>query len=202
MHAAIYLRVSTTDGRQTTANQLRELETYCHRKGYTITQTYTDHESGTKGRKARAGLNQLFQDARRKAFDVLVFWSVDRFTREGIYAAFNYFKTLDRYGVRFESYQEEFLSTQDDLLRDMLLAFMSYFAELEAKKISERTKAGLARAKAQGTTLGRPSKKAEYLDTVLFLFRDGWSAYQISQELDLAYNTVRTYLREAGALED
>jgi len=202
MKTAIYLRVSTADGRQTTENQLRQLRAYCQRKHYTITKVYTDNESGTKGRRARAGLNQLFKDARRKWFELLVFWSVDRFTREGIYAAFNYFKTLDRYGVRFESYKEEFLNTQDDMLRDMLLAFMSYFAELEAKKISERTKAGLARAKAQGVRIGRPSKKAAYLEAVLEQHHKGWSAYRISRELGLAYNTVRKYLREAGVNDD
>ncbi|MBW4502010.1 MAG: recombinase family protein [Scytonema hyalinum WJT4-NPBG1] len=75
---ALYLRVSTAD--QDTDNQLLELKGFCTRQGWQIYKVYLDAESGKKGRRERSGFAKLFEDAAKRRFDVVVFWSLDRFT--------------------------------------------------------------------------------------------------------------------------
>jgi len=94
----------------------------------------------------------MFETAERGTFDILVFWSLDRFSREGIRTTIHDLQQLEALGVRFRSYTEPYvntepyLNTENELVSHILLAVMIYFAEYEAKKISRRTKAGLERA--------------------------------------------------------
>ena len=158
MRAALYLRVSTRDKGQDTDNQRRQLEAFCERKGYEIAEVYEDQESGRLGRGERRGFDQLFRDARLGKFDLVVFWSLDRFSREGLRHVLSYLQQLDAAGVGFHSLTEEFLSTENELVRDVLLTILAHLAKLESERISQRTKAGLERARAKGKRLGRPSK--------------------------------------------
>ncbi len=79
---ALYSRVSTED--QDAENQLVELRAFCRRQGYEVAGEYIDHESGSKGKRERSGFARLFEDASKRKFDVVLVWSLDRFTREGI----------------------------------------------------------------------------------------------------------------------
>jgi DNA invertase Pin-like site-specific DNA recombinase len=121
-----------------------------------LTAEFVDHESGRKGRRERSGFDEMFQAAEQHAFDVLVFWSLDRFSREGIRKTIHYLQHLEALGVGFRSYTEPYLNTENELVSHILPAVMSYFAEYEAKKISRRTVAGLERARAEGKQIGRP----------------------------------------------
>ena len=79
MKVGIYARVSTTAG-QTCENQLIELRSYCQARGWTIFKEYVDEGvSGSKDR--RPALDQLVADAKRRRFDVLVCWRLDRLGR-------------------------------------------------------------------------------------------------------------------------
>lgn len=164
--AAIYLRISTRDGRQTEENQRRQLRRFLQREGHVLAGENVDHESGRKGRKERSGFDRMFQAAERRSFDVLVFWSLDYFSREGIRKTIHYLQQLEALGVHFRSYTEPYLSTENELVSHILLAVMSYFAEYEAKKISWRTIAGLERARAEGKQIGWPSKFERYKDQI------------------------------------
>jgi DNA invertase Pin-like site-specific DNA recombinase len=77
MRTAIYARVSTAD--QTNAIQIRELKEYVERRGWELASVYQDQMSGAKA--SRPGLDQLIADARRRKFDVVVVWKLDRFGR-------------------------------------------------------------------------------------------------------------------------
>jgi DNA invertase Pin-like site-specific DNA recombinase len=88
----------------------------------------------------------MFEAAEERGFDLLIFWSLDRFSREGIRKTIAYLQQLDALGAGFLSYTESYLNTENELVRHSLLGVLSYLAELEAKKISRRTKAGLERA--------------------------------------------------------
>jgi DNA invertase Pin-like site-specific DNA recombinase len=193
--AALYLRISTQDGRQTEENQRRELKALLKREGYVFAGEFVDHESGRKGRRERAGFNDMFEAAERGAFDVLVFWSLDRFSREGIRTTIHYLQQLETLGVRFRSYTEPYLNTENELVSHILLAVMSYFAEYEAKKISRRTKAGLERARSEGKKIGRPSKFHQQKDTLIKLQQQGASKADMKRQTGLAYNTVKSYLK-------
>jgi len=193
--AALYLRISTQDGRQTEDNQRRQLKQLLEREGYALAGEFVDHESGRKGRRERAGFNEMFEAAERGAFDVLVFWSLDRFSREGIRTTIQYLQQLESLGVRFRSYTEPYLNTENELVSHILLAVMSYFAEYEAKKISRRTKAGLERAREEGKQIGRPSKFRKYKDQLQELREGGASNAEMARQTGLAYNTVKSYLK-------
>ncbi len=154
---AIYARVSTDDKGQDPENQLAQLREWCMRSGNEIVAEYVEHESGRKGTKSRHAFRQLFEDANQRKFDLVLFWSLDRFSREGMRQTAAHLQRLDAAGVAFHSYTEEMLSTDNELVRDILIAVMASLAKQEVIKISERTRAGLERAKAKGKQLGRPS---------------------------------------------
>lgn len=200
---ALYLRVSKDDDSQTVENQRRELTAFCERAGYVIVGEYVDRESGRRGKAERHAFARMFDDASRRRFDLVLFWALDRLSREGIRKTIHYLQQLDGWGVRFKSYTETYLDTENELVSHILLGVLSYFAELEAKKISERTKAGLARARAEGQQLGRPTKFGEFRDVLVQMKADGRSQAEMARETGLAYNTVKAFLRqldEPGAL--
>ncbi|HEV2093791.1 MAG TPA: recombinase family protein [Rubrobacter sp.] len=154
--AAVYARVSKDDGSRETENQFRALRAGCERLGYDLVGEYVDRESGRKGRGERSGFVRLFEDAERRRLDLVMFWSLDRFSRDGIRKTIGYLQRLDHLGVRFRSHTEPYLTTDNELIAHIVLGVTSYYAQLEAARISERTKAGLKRARAQGKAIGRP----------------------------------------------
>jgi DNA invertase Pin-like site-specific DNA recombinase len=196
--AALYLRVSTTDKGQETDNQLLQLREFCERLEWKIHDVYVDHESGRKGKRERVEFSRLFHDAAKHKFNVVVFWSLDRFTREGIRKTINYLQQLDSYGVRFKSYTETLLDTDNELVAHIVLGVLSYFAQQEAIKISERTKAGLQRVRSQGKILGRPDGFENWKSILIDMHSAGYSQGRMSQETGLSYNTVKAYLKRIG----
>ncbi len=189
----IYLRVSTLN--QETENQLLQLRAFCEQQGWRITKEYVDVESGRKGKRERSDFAQLFKDAAYRRFDLVLFWSLDRFSREGITKTIAYLQQLDGYGVKFKSLTEPFLDSDNELVAHILLGVLSYFAQLEATKISTRTKAGLARVRKEGKTLGRPDGFTAYAPQLLRMKAEGYSQGRMSRETGLAVNTVKNYLK-------
>jgi len=147
-------------------NQLRQLREWCKRSGHTVIEEYVERESGRKGTADRKELSRLLADAHKRDFDLVLFWSLDRFSREGMAKTVGYLERLNRAGVAFHSYTEETLSTDNELVRDILIAVMASLAKQEAIKISERTKAGLERARAQGRRLGQAPASAATLKKI------------------------------------
>ena len=131
-------------------NQLRDLRAWCSNSGHTIVQEYIDRQSGRRGADKRQQFAALLEAAARRKFDCVLFWALDRFSREGMAQTIAHLQRLTSYGVSFHSYTEPHLSTDNELVRNILLAWLSSLAKLEAQKISERTRAGMARAKANG----------------------------------------------------
>src|SRR6266508_5084480 len=157
MRIAIYARVSTDDKGQDPENQLRQLRQWCATAGHEIAHEYIDRESGRKGTKDRKQFDALFEDAHKRKFDCVLFWALDRFTREGMAPTIMHLQRLASYGVGFHSYTEPHLATDNELVRNILLALLASLAKVEAQKISERTRAGMARARAKGKRIGRPA---------------------------------------------
>src|SRR5438876_5790783 len=111
---AIYARVSTDDKGQDPENQLRQLRAWCGHMGYRIVREYVEHENGGKGVEYRKALAQVFAGAARREFDMLLVWSLDRFSREGMAATIGHLQRLSSHGVSFHSYTEEHLSTDNE----------------------------------------------------------------------------------------
>lgn len=151
MRAAIYTRVSTAE--QDQQNQITQLEQYCESKKFPIVQRYAETASGAKS--GRGALQQMLTDARKHKFDVLVFWSLDRLSREGVLKTLQYLHTLSDAGVKWHSLQESYIDSLGPF-GDAIVGFIATIAEMERDRLRERTRAGLDRARAQGKTLGRP----------------------------------------------
>ena len=192
---ALYARVSTKDKGQSVENQLAQLREFCERQGYVIHDEYMDDESGTKGKRERAGFARLFEDAGKRKFDVVLVWSLDRFTREGIQKTIFYLQQLDGLGVNFKSYTEQYLDTDNELIRHVVLGMLAYFAKLQREKISENTKSALARKKAQGVKLGQPSKFDRYRADLVQLMGEGVAKKEMARRTGLSIQTVRKYLK-------
>lgn len=153
MRAAIYARVSTNNG-QTCENQLLELRRYIEARGWMTFNEYVDEGvSGAKDR--RPALDQLIADARRRRFDVVVCWSLDRMGRSLKHLVV-LLDDLQAIGVGFVSVKEGLdWTTPSGRLQAQLLAMI---AEFERARLQERVRAGLARVRAQGKKLGRPER--------------------------------------------
>jgi DNA invertase Pin-like site-specific DNA recombinase len=195
MRVAIYARVSTDDKGQDPENQLRELRAWCANAGHTIVQEYIDRESGRKGVHTRKQFAALFEDAHRRKFDCVLFWALDRFSREGMVPTIMYLHRLASYGVSFHSYTEAHLATDNEMVRNILLSVMSSLAKVEAQKIGERTRAGMARAKAQGKHIGRPPLDPVLRNKIAKHLAAGLSAYAVGKRLGIDPHTVAKYGR-------
>ncbi|MEM4590102.1 MAG: recombinase family protein [Candidatus Micrarchaeia archaeon] len=198
MRAAIYARVSTDDKGQDVENQLIQLRDYCKAKGYEIYKEYTEYITGT-GKKRRPVFEEMMEDARKRRFDVLLVWSYDRFSRAGL-KDIHYISDLNEWGVKFVSYQESFLDTTTEM-GELLLPIFAWIAKQEAKKISERTKAGLQRAKNEGKNLGRPKVQINN-DIIMKLRNEGKSLAEIAEQLQCSKETVRRRLMELSKLDN
>jgi DNA invertase Pin-like site-specific DNA recombinase len=150
---AIYARVSTRERGQDTQNQLHQLREFAARQGWVVSQEFVDHESGSTD--DRGQFQAMFQAASRREFDVLLFWSLDRLSREGVFKTLTHLNRLTGYGVQYRSFTEQWFDSCG-IFRDAVISIMATLAKQERIRISERTRAGLERARREGKTLGRP----------------------------------------------
>jgi DNA invertase Pin-like site-specific DNA recombinase len=98
MRAAIYARVSTKGvGRQDAENQLRQLRAFAVSQSWSVVHEFVDRLSGRTADREQFQL--MFQAASVRGFDVLLFWSLDRLSREGTIATLNHLQRLNSYGV-------------------------------------------------------------------------------------------------------
>lgn len=156
---AIYARVSTDQ--QELDNQLTQLRSYAAKSDYTVYREYTDIISGKEN--SRPSYDQMFMDAHKRLFDLVIFWDLSRFSRAGTLYTLQKLKELENLNIDWESYQEPYFKSVGQF-KDVVLSIISTVAKIEREKISERTKAGLAKAKNVGKRGKdkRPRNKAGY----------------------------------------
>src|SRR5262249_32103125 len=126
-------------------------------------------------------------------FDCVLFWALDRFSREGMVPTIMHLQRLAAYGVGFHSYTEAHLVTDNELVRNILLALLASLAKAEAQKISERTKAGMARARAKGKAIGRARLDAELRRQLTDRLAKGDTAYAAAKALGIDRKTAAKY---------
>jgi DNA invertase Pin-like site-specific DNA recombinase len=119
MRVAYYLRVSTES--QELDNQRTEILPFIDRRGWSLVHTFEDVMSGQKGEKDRPGFAAMLKAAHQRKFDILVFWALDRLTREGTRATLNYLQRLESKGVGYVSYQEQWLDSTGPF-KDVMVA--------------------------------------------------------------------------------
>jgi DNA invertase Pin-like site-specific DNA recombinase len=190
---ALYARVSTKDHGQDYENQLRDLRQFVERKAsdcWTLAQEYTDRVSGKTDK--RPAFQRMFEDASERKFDLLLFWSLDRFSREGVLETLQHLQRLKASGVQWWSFKEEFLRSVGPFA-DAVLSILACIAKQERIRLSERVVAGLNRAKAQGKVLGRPKAKVR-TERVLHLRERGLSTREIAAETGVSAMTIQRTL--------
>jgi DNA invertase Pin-like site-specific DNA recombinase len=193
MRIALYARVSTKDKGQDYENQLRDLRAFVTRKasdGWALAQEYLDKASGKSAE--RPAFRRMFEAASRKEFDLVLFWSLDRFSREGVLETLQHLQRLSSHNVEWFSYKEEYLRSIG-VFKEAVLAILAAVAKQERIRLSERVQAGLSRARAQGKVLGRP-RAAVRPERVLLLRERGLSIRKIAAETGVSTMTVQRIL--------
>jgi DNA invertase Pin-like site-specific DNA recombinase len=187
MKVAVYARISTKDRGQDTENQLVQLREFAQKQGWTIFSEYIDQESGAKS--DRSEFQRMFQDASRRKFDVLLFWSLDRLSREGVLETLQHLNRLTSYGVAYRSFTEQYFDSCG-IFKDAVISILATVAKQERVRLSERTKAGLATARAKGRLIGRPRLKVQPAD-IARLKAQGHSLRAIGRSLGISDASVR-----------
>ena len=146
---------------------------YAREHDHTIIDKYVDFASG--GSAHRPAFQRMLTDAKTGRFKLLLIWSLDRFSREGITPTRRYLMRLKSYGVDIISLTEPWLNTTvgdgalHELVYDLLIGVYSSMAEAERRKISERTRAGLARTnkkpgRPKGSKDSKPRRRRGYYE--------------------------------------
>ena len=104
--------------------------------------------SGRKTDKDRPGFAAMLKAAHQRKFDMIVFWALDRLTREGTRATLNYLQRLESKGVGYVSYQEQWLDSTGPF-KDVMVSMFATLAKQETARISERTLVGLRIARSK-----------------------------------------------------
>ena len=187
MRCAIYTRVST--GSQEISNQLHTLREIARMKGLTIVKEYTDDGiSGAKGRDQRKGFDSLLIGATRKEFDVILVWSVDRLGRN-LQDLISFLNEIHSVGCDLFIHQSGIDTTTPT--GKMMFGILSVFADFERSMITQRTRAGMERAKREGKKIGRPSNLNDGLkQSILYMRSQGLGIRKIATDLKVGVGTI------------
>jgi DNA invertase Pin-like site-specific DNA recombinase len=183
---AIYTRVSTD--RQTTENQRLELLGVAEKHGWQIVAEFADEGiSGSKGRDKRPAFDRLLKGATRREFDMVMAWSVDRLGRS-LQHLVAFLAEIQAAGVGLYLHQQG-LDTSTPA-GEALFGMMGVFAQFERSMIIERTKSGLARARAAGKKFGRPKLALDVVAKVNQALAAGEGTRAIARRLGISTGSV------------
>jgi DNA invertase Pin-like site-specific DNA recombinase len=180
------VRVST--GKQDSDNQLDQLRDFARSQGWLVIAVYADQLTGKHS--DREQFKQMFQDASQRNFDVLLFWSFDRLSREGALETLQHLNRLTSYGIQWRSLTEQYLDSTG-IFREAVISILAVVAKQERVRLSERTLAGLERARKEGKVLGRRPNAAVDASRIRALRAKGQSWGAISRETGLARATCQ-----------
>src|SRR5437899_1971389 len=185
---AIYARVSTTNHGQDAGMQTREMGQFAEARGWQLADEYVDQ--GVSGAKdSRPELNRLMADAKRRKFDVVLVWKLDRFGRS-LRHLVNALAEFESLGIAFVSLSDNLdLSTASGRLMFNIIGAM---AEFERELIRERVKAGMKNARAKGTRIGRPPRNIDAA-TVSRLRAAGTAWRDIAKQLGLGRRDAMSF---------
>jgi len=192
MNIVIYARVSTSE--QDNENQLDQLRRFAKSQGWSVKREYVDVATGKTG--DREQFKALFKAASRREFELVLFWSLDRFSREGVLATLTHLQNLTHYGVGYRSFTEQYLDSCG-MFREAVISILAVIAKQERVRLSERTIAGLQRARARGRIGGRPHAACDPSE-VRQLKADGKTIAEIALRLKVSKSTVYRILQQGG----
>jgi DNA invertase Pin-like site-specific DNA recombinase len=199
IRVGIYARVTKNDGGQTPENQLLDLRKFAAAQNWQVAAEYVDLESGAKS--DRPQFRALMEAAAQRKLDILLFWSLDRLSREGPLPTLQYLNRLSGYNVAWRSFTEPYLDTTVPF-GEAIVAVLTAVAKQERLRLVERVQAGLARARATGTRSGRPIGRPKVIfrrDQAVELRQQGFSLREIARRLHVSFGTIRRVLQQPAA---
>lgn len=144
--------MSALEGQEEVDNQLTQLRDFAAKQGWAVDREFVDRETGSTA--DREQFQAMFLGASRRQFDLLLFWSSDRLSREGALETLQHLDRLTGYGVAYRSFTEPYLDSCG-IFKDAVIGILAVIAKQERARLSERTRAGLATAlRAIGRELG------------------------------------------------
>lgn len=180
MNIVAYIRVSTegqADGHGLDA-QRSQIEAYCAHRGWTIAEVFVEVQSSTKNLPERARAIAMCES---DAADGLVVTKLDRLSRGVV----EFGELLGRANKKRWSLAILDLGVDTSTPMGEAMAHMAaVFAQLERRRISERTKEGLAAAKAKGVVLGRRHIAEELRDRIRAMRASGMTQWAIADRLN------------------
>ena len=188
--AAIYARVSTD--RQNVDLQLEELREYIRRRGWKNCAEHVDN-GFTGSDTRRPAFTEMMKNARKRKFDVLVVWKLDRLGRS-LKDLIMTLHELGALGIDFASYSDSFIDTSTPHGK-LIFHVIGAVSEFERELIRERVKAGLENARRKGRRLGRPMVDDGIIEEARALRGEGMSFRGIARRLGVPESTVRTRLK-------
>ena len=196
MRAALYCRVSTSE--QDNENQVVQLRQFAVSQGWQLVSEYCDQTSGSTSN--RPEFKRMFDDASQRRFDILLFWSLDRLSREGVLETLQHLQRLTSYGIAWRSFTEQYLDSSG-IFRDAVIGILAVIAKQERIRRSERTIAGLQKARRQGRILGRPRVAVDG-DLIMQLRAEGRSWGEIEKETGVARSTAQRVVAHCAAMRN
>ena len=188
---ALYARISTRDKGQEVENQLAQLREFAARQGWTVVNEFIDRESGST--PDRKQFRAMFTAASQHKFDVLLFWSLDRLSREGVLDTLQHLNRLTSYRVNYRSFTEQYFDSCG-VFKDAVISILATIAKQERIRLSERVKAGLDRVRSRGRKLGRPRVVVDAA-TIASLRNQGRSWREIVQALGVSKGSAQRAVR-------
>jgi DNA invertase Pin-like site-specific DNA recombinase len=180
MKCALYSRVSTD--KQECENQLLQLRTFAASQGWEVAAEFVD-QGISGGTSDRPAFQEMFSAASKRKFDVLLFWSLDRLSREGALETLQQLNRLSGYGVGYRSFTEQYLDSCG-IFKDAVLSILAVVAKQERVRRSERTKASIERRRAEGKRVG-PETRIDH-SRVRALRAEGKSFPAIAREMHIS----------------
>jgi DNA invertase Pin-like site-specific DNA recombinase len=191
-----YIRVSTD--RQTVDNQRLAILDYCHRNQFQV-DDWIDVNMSSRRTPAQRRIDELLE--RLKEGDCLIVAELSRLARSVGQIAVTV-STLLKKKVRFISIKESIsLNGGQDMQAKVMITMFSLFSEIERDLISERTKEGLKRARAEGKLLGRPrgtlgkSKLDGKEDEIKRFLKGGINKTNIARYLNVSWSTLENFIK-------
>ena len=184
MRVSLYARVSTHD-QQTLPLQLSAMADYASRRGWTIAAQIEDVGSGAS---TRPGREELMRAARRREIDAVLVWRLDRWGRSLVDLIMT-LKELSALNVGFVSITEALdLTTPSGRAMAGMLAV---FSEFEREILRDRVKAGIAQARREGKSHGRPATVTAHSEAIRMMLSQGVSKREIAKRLGISRTSVR-----------